>query len=249
MAEITSGLDALEALVNGGEDSVENKFTSFKSGDTRKVKVIALGDVKEALTYSIFKVVNTFSPETPPKLSRKGFPVENLTPFDLAWQYHQDQSTEFGDKASQEAGKYRIKQRFAFGFYDLDEKEMIVIDFSKKQATTLYGVLKKQADKLDKRAFELEKSGTGTNTTVSLTPEPLDDLTDAQQKAFEEAPEEFDKSLFENLYYVMDEEQQLEALTKAGFDVTLIGFEKPSADESEPAQTAEVNEEDPTENF
>lgn len=220
--EINSGLNALEALVNENDTAEGNSFTSLKSGDSKKVKVLGLGDVKDVYTYNAFKLFNTFVPKNPPKLSKRGFPVENLTPMDLAWQHHQNKSEDFGDDDSQEAGKYRIKQRFAFGLYDLDAKEMIVIDFTKNQAATLYTVLKKQADKLDKRAFELEKTGTGRHTTVSLTPEPLDDLTPEQAKAFEEAPKEFDHSLFEGLYFEQDNEQMTETLIAAGFDVNVI---------------------------
>lgn len=246
---ITSGLDAL-AMLNDEQTGTQNEFSSLKSGDSRKVRIMAFGDFIGVHTYSIFKVVNTFTPKNLAKLSQSGYPVENLTPFDLAWKYHQDKSEEFGDSHSKEAGKYRLKPRFAFGFYDLDEKKFIVLDFSKNQAAGLIKVIQKQHEqgRLGKRAFELSKDGQGTSTTVSLTPEPLDDLTPEQAKAFEEAPEEFDKSLFENLYYVMDEEEQIEALTKAGFDVSLIGLTPKQG-----GDTAEDNpfegSEDPTEQF
>lgn len=242
---ITSGLDALNML-NDEQQGQQNEFTSLKSGDSKKVRIINFGDFVGVHTYSIFKVVNTFTPKNLAKLSANGYPVEDLTPFDLAWKYHKDQSEEFGDHHSTEASKYRLKPRFAFGFYDLDAKELIVVDFSKKQAQALISVIKKQEDKLDKRAFDLEKSGTGTGTTVSLTPEPLDDLTDAQQKAFDEAPEAFDKSKFEGLYFEQDEEQMIESLKLAGFDVSLIGYDNaPKQEEENPFEDAE----DPTQQF
>ena len=246
---ITSGLDALSMLKDEQQGS-QNEFSSLKSGDTRKVKIIDFGDFIGVHTYSIFKVVNTFTPEKMPKLSANGYPVDELTPFDKAWKYHKDLSEEFGDHHSTEASKYRLKPRFAFGFYDLDEKKFIVLDFSKKQAQGLIQVIQKQADqgRLGKRAFELSKNGQGTGTTVTLTPEPLDDLTPEQAKAFEEAPAEFDKSLFEGLYFVMNEEQQIEALTQAGFDVSLIGLTpKQGGDTAE--ESPFKGAEDPTEQF
>lgn len=246
---ITSGLDALSMLKDEQQGS-QNEFSSLKSGDTRKVKVVDFGDFIGVHTYSIFKVVNTFTPEKLAKLSANGYPVDELTPFDKAWKYHKDLSEEFGDHHSTEASKYRLKPRFAFGFYDLDEKKFIVLDFSKKQAQGLIQVIQKQSDqgRLGKRAFELSKNGQGTGTTVTLTPEPLDDLTPEQAKAFEEAPEEFDKSLFDGLYYVMNEEQQIEALTQAGFDVSLIGLTpKQGGDTAEESPFAAA--EDPTQNF
>ena len=246
---ITSGLDALSMLKDEQQGS-QNEFSSLKSGDTRKVKIVDFGDFIGVHTYSIFKVVNTFTPEKLAKLSANGYPVDELTPFDKAWKYHKDLSEEFGDHHSTEASKYRLKPRFAFGFYDLDEKKFIVLDFSKKQAQGLIQVIQKQSDqgRLGKRAFELSKNGQGTGTTVTLTPEPLDDLTPEQAKAFEEAPAEFDKSLFDGLYYVMNEEQQIEALTQAGFDVSLIGLApKQGGDTAEESPFAAA--EDPTQNF
>lgn len=252
MTNITSGLDALDMLKDE-QQAQGNEFTSLKSGDTKKVKILNFGDFIGVHSYSIFKVVNTFVPEKLAKLSNNGYPVENLSVFDKAWKFHKDKSEEFGDHHSTEASKYRLKPRFAFGFYDLDTKEMIVIDFSKTQAQGLIKVINKQNEqgRLGKRAFELEKSGTGTSTTVSLTPEPLDDLTDEQAKAFEEAPEEFDKALFEGLYYVMDEEQQKESLKLAGFNLADIGEE--STEEAQPTVQADENPfegaEDPTQEF
>src|SRR5699024_103087 len=120
---------------------------------------------------------------------------------------------------------------------------MIVIDFSKKQAQALNSVIKKQEDKLDKRAFELEKNGAGTGTVVSLTQEPLDDLTDAEHKAYEKASEEFDKSIYEGLCFVQDKTQSYETHTLARLDVSLIGYDNaPKQGEENPFEDAE----DPT---
>ncbi|UBH21926.1 hypothetical protein LAU42_09125 [Macrococcus armenti] len=245
MVNVTSGLDALNLLNDVESAAHENKFSKLGSGQTRTVKVLNWGDFIGVQTYSIFKQVNTFVPEVAPKLSAKGFPVDNLTPFDKAWQYWQDKSEKFGDEASQEATKYRIKPRFAVGFYDLDEKTCIVIDFSKNQAKDVLGIIQKNEKKLTKKAFELEKSGTGTSTKVVLSPLDLDDLTPEQETAFNEAPKEFDKTLFENLYFVQNEEQMVESLKGAGFDVSLIGLEGGTPVTAD----AETQEDDPTANF
>lgn len=250
MTNITSGLDALN-LLQDDQQGAQNEFTSLKSGDTKTVKILDFGDFIGVPTYSIFKVVNTFTPEKLAKLSANGYPVEDLTPFDKAWKYHKDQSEEFGDHHSTEASKYRLKPRFAIGFYDLDAEEEIVIDFSKNQAKAILAVVQKQheAGRLGKRAFELEKSGSGTSTVVSITPTPLDDLTDSQQKAFEGAPKEFDKSKFEGLYFVMNEEQQIQSLTQAGFDVSLIGLAPKAQDEVTAEANPFENAVDPTQGF
>lgn len=251
MTNVISGLDALNMLNDEGQGGQQNKFTPLNMGDSKTVRVIELSDVLAKYTYSIYKQVPTFAPEKLPKLSDKGNPYGDYTPFDLAFNYHMDKSKEFGDEASQEAYKYKIKPRFAFGFYDLDEKKFIVIDFSKKQGQSVKAAIEKQKDRLDKRAFELEKDNNGT---VHMTPEPVDDLKPSQQKAFEEAPKEFDKSLFENLYFTRDEEQMKEALQTAGFDLSLIGLEPPKGEEEktqaeENPYAAPETLEDPTQNF
>lgn len=241
---VTSGLDALNLLNEVETAAHENKFSKLGSGEKRTVKVLNFGDFIGVQTYSIFKKVNTFVPEVAPKLSAKGFPVDALTPFDKAWQYWQDKSEKFGDEASQEAGQFRIKPRFAIGFYDLDAKECIVIDFSKNQARDIISIIQRNEKKLGKKAFELEKSGTGTSTKVVLTPLDLEDLSAEQETAFNKAPASFDKSLFENLYFVQNEEQMVESLKATGFDVSLIGLEGGT-----PVAETVNAEEDPTANF
>ena len=87
------------------------------------------------------------------------------------------------------------------------------------------------SERLDQFAFELTKQGQGTSTSVSLSLIPiLDDLTDVQRKNFDEAPKEFDMSLFEGLLYEMDDDEQVEKLIEVGFDVSLIGLEAPKKD-------------------
>src|SRR5699024_3653226 len=71
-------------------------------------------------SYGIYKKVNSFVAENPSKKSKAGNPVDNLTPWDKAWKYYADKSEQFGDEASTEAYKYKPKQRFAMGFFDLD---------------------------------------------------------------------------------------------------------------------------------
>lgn len=230
------GENALNALYSSNEGgATKNEFTPFKSGTTYYVKVLGTADIKAEYAYGIFKVTHSFAAKNPSKKTANGFPIEDLTPFDKAYKYHKDLSKEFSDQHGQEASKYRAKQRFAMGFYDLDSGEPIVIDVSKNQAQAIHGAIKKYEKKLGKLAFELSKEGSSTSTTVSLTPvlDMEEDLTDKQRANFEKAPAEFDKSLFEGLWYEADEAEQIELLDKAGFDVTLIGYERPKAGGSE----------------
>src|SRR6185312_6532247 len=195
-------------------------------------------DLISFFSFGIYKQLNSFVAKEPSKKPANGFPVADFTPFDLAWKYHRDQSQEWTDAHGQEASKYRAKQRFAMGFFDLTSGEPIIIDVSKAQAQAIHGVIKKYEKRLGKLAFELSKTGQSTQTTVSLAP-VLDfdeDLTDAQRANFDKAPAEFDMSLFDGLLFEVDNATQIGYLTQVGFDVSLIGLEKPVAggDNGEP---------------
>lgn len=225
-----SGEQALDFLKDNKGSSFENKFSHLKDGDTRIVKVLGAGDLVSVPTYSIFKSVNTFTPDPLPTLNSNGYVVDNLTPFDVVSKYYREQSENFGDENSQLAYRYGIKHRFAIGFYDLDEKKCIVIDFSKKQAQTVFGAIQSNAKRLNNRAFEITKRDRGQ---IQINPILPDELEDAQQKAFEEAPKEFDKELFEDLYFKRDKAGMIEALAQDGVDVEKFGFTKPKLKEED----------------
>jgi len=241
MVKYKQGTDALDVL-NREDDGDKAKFSSFKSGDVHFIKVLGTSDLIQFFSYGIFGKVNSFVAANPSEKSAKGFPTDNHTPWDLAFKYHRDKSSDFNDKHGQESGKYKPKQRFAMGFYDLDSGEQIIVDVSRNQAQAIHGTVKKYKIKLGKLAFELTKEGSGTSTTVSLTP-VLDfdeDLTDKQKENYSKSPGEFDMSLFDGILYEAEEDEQITLLNQAGFDVSLIGLEIPKqaedgADKAEPA--------------
>lgn len=236
-----SGTDALNALNRTDDASNGMEFTSFKSGSTFFVKALGVADLIQFFSYGIFKQVNSFVAEKPSKKSAKGYPIDDLTPWDKAWKYHKDLSEEFSDSHGQEAGKYRAKERFAMGFFDLTSGEPIIVDVSKNQAQAIHGVITRNEKRLDKMAFELSKQGSGTSTTVSLTPVtfPDEDLTDAQRANLDKAPEAFDMTLFNGILFEADEKQQIENLVQAGFDISLIGLEAPKQDANQGAAQTE----------
>ncbi len=237
MTKYQAGTDALDALNSSNEGGgTKAEFSPFKSGTTYTVKVLGTADLISFFSYGIFKQVNSFVAKNPSKKSAAGYPVENYTPWDLAWKYHKDLSKDFNDHHGQEASKYRAKQRLAMGFYDLDSGEPIIIDVSKNQAKAIHGAIKKYQKRLGKLAFELSKEGESTCTSVSLTPvlDMDEDLTDKQRENFAKAPESFDMSLFDGILFEKDEDEMVEALQSVGFDVTLIGYEpKQKADSGE----------------
>ena len=238
--QFASGLDALNALneTNEGTGGGGAEFASFKSGTKYIVRVIDKAAVQMAFSYGIFKQVNSFVAKEPSKKSANGYPVADYTPWDKAWKYHKDLSEDFSDAHGQEASKYRCKQRFAMAFYDLDAGAYIIVDVSKKQAQAIAAVIAKNEAKLTKKAFELEKVGTGTSTSVMLSPLDLDDLTDKQRENFDKAPAEFDQNVFNGIWYEQDEAQQVALLKQAGFDVTKIGYtaDAPPANDGVPTE-------------
>lgn len=240
MTKYQAGADAINALNDTGESEKKAEFTSFKSGTSFMVKVLGTADLITFYSYGIFKQVNSFVAANPSKKSAKGFPVENLTPWDKAWKYHKDLSEDFSDHHGQEAAKYKAKQRFAMGFFDLTSGQPIIVDVSKNQAQAIHGVIKKMEKKLGKVAFELTKQGSSTATVVSLTPiiDMDEDLTTEQRANFDKAPAEFDMSLFDGLLYEADEKEQIESLVSAGFDISLIGLtlEQGAEDSADPTQ-------------
>lgn len=235
MSNYTSGSDAIGALNATSDGGSGAEFTSFKTNSTFYVKILGTTNLISFFSYGIFKVINSFVADKPSKKSKAGYPVEDLTPWDKAWKYHKDLSQDFNDAHGQEAGKYRAKQRFALGFFDLTTGAPIIVDVSKAQAQAIHAIITKNEKRLGKFAFELSKNGSGTSTTVSLSPvmDFEDDLTPEQQANFAKAPAEFDMTIFDGLLFEVGEAEQVKLLTQAGFDVSLIGYSATANDVAE----------------
>lgn len=253
---ILTGADALNAL-DDEEETVKNEFTRLKSGGKFTVKVPGF-NVISAYVYGNYEnpKIYSFVAENESKKTAKGFPIENLTPFDKAFKHYKDQSDDWQDEMSAKAGVYKADQKFTFGFYDLDGVDdkgkpvttPIMVEFTRNQAQVIRDAIVKNEKYLDKFAFELTKTGTGRNTAVSLTLIPmLDELTEKQRENFEKLPSDFDTSNLEGLYYVMSEEDQIAKLVEVGFDVSLIGLDAPKAEDS--AETTGDKEGEPDYDF
>lgn len=242
--KVLTGIDAFESFNEDSDSGESNEFTPFKSGSKYVVKIPELTFITEYV-YGIFKQTNSFIAENPSKKSAKGYPIEDLTPFDLAWKHFKDQSEDFRDKMNQEAGKYKCSKKATIGFYDLDTGEPMKVEFTWNQAQAVVEVIKKNEKRLDQFAFELEKNGSGRDTIVSLTLIPvMDDLTDKQRENFEKLPNDFDPKYLKGLHYAMSDEEQIETLTRVGFDVSLIGLDKPEdAPKTDEAAKEAVTEE------
>src|SRR5690625_1625175 len=109
---IITGDDALNALNEGTSDTPSNEFTYLKSGDKFVVKVPGINMISAFVYGSFAKKIYSFVAENESKKSPKGYPTEDLTPFDLAWKYYKDQSDEWNDEMDQEAQHYRAQRKF-----------------------------------------------------------------------------------------------------------------------------------------
>lgn len=230
MAKYTGGIDALNALETE-DNSGDMEFYSLRSGTAVKVRVLGLQDLIRFRSYGIFKQINSFVAENPSEYSAKGYPArDSEVPWDKAFNYYSELAfAEDNEKVQKElraeGRKYLGKERFALGLINLETGLPIIIDMSKKQAKSVHSVFKKNEKKLGTKAFEIEKSGSGTDTVVTATSLDMDDLTDKEAKNFDKYDgKEFDMTLFDDLLYTADEKEQLEFLTQAGFDITLIGY-------------------------
>lgn len=119
------------------------------------------------------------------------------------------------------------KRRYLFGFVDLSTGEPIIVEMTEKQGNAVIEVIENYAKYIDKKAFELGKSGSGTNTSVVLMPViELDELTEEQQANFEKYKgKEFDSEAFGKLFRFKSEEEQARDLLNFGFDVTRLGID------------------------
>lgn len=246
MANYTTGAEALQALTATAEGNASQSFAPFKSGSSYKVRVMGAADLITYFGYSIFKVVNTFVAESPSKLNGNGFAETNLTLWDKASaHYMQLAFAEKDDKKAEElkaeARLYRGKLRFIIALIDLDTGTPIYLDLSKQQAQNVFNVIGKASasGKLDKKAFEIEKNGASTSTTVTLSQLDLDELNDKQQANYEKVGESFSGYIYEGLLYEADEAKQAEFLKQADFDLALIGYG------DKPAQSAPTEEDLP----
>ncbi|MDQ0168717.1 hypothetical protein [Paenibacillus tundrae] len=236
MSLFTKVGEAAAAATNNDGGAQESPIVSFKSGSTFKVGVKSVFNVAEYYGYSIYKKVNTFVPKNPPTRNARGYIDANPTVWDEAATLlyaEADKAKKAAaseaevKKITDEAYLYRGKQRFLRSFFDLTTGKDIVVDLSPKQEKTLKAVIEKYAKKLGTIAFELTKTGEGTNAVVALSPiiDMDEDLAEPERKNFAKlADAEFDFAAFETCLYVADEEEQTKNLVIAGFDIGRLGL-------------------------
>lgn len=254
MTQFKTGLDALNALneTDGGSNGEKMQITSL-SGATFKVKVVDKTAVQMVYAYGIHsksnngRGVNSFIAQNPSKKSAKGYPVDDLTSWDKAWKYHKDKSDHYQDAEAAEANKYRAKKRFVMAFYELSEGKPILFDLSERQAKAVAATITEYNDELGELAFEIKKVGEGPSTTAVLSPiiNMAKKLTADEVANFENAPTKFPDGLFDGIWFEKTEDEMVELLKQAGFDVSLIGLGDAPSTQNETGEDTPNEDEEP----
>ncbi|MEK3887297.1 hypothetical protein [Bacillus sp. FSL K6-3431] len=241
MSNYVIGEDAFNMPTDNGGGGESLDWTKLNVGMSYKVRVFRnyTNAVMKFRNYGIYKVINSFSAKNPSTKDSRGFASENLTPWDKASKYYtelmfkamDEKNAENEKKYKAEAGKYREKERYAVAFVDLDTGLPVHFDISPNQWAVIRAALTKYAANLGSIPFEISKTGSGKQAVVSFMPimTQLEPLTDKQQANFDKFNDvDFDPTVFSQFIYEIDEAEQIENLVKAGFDISLIGLEKPT---------------------
>lgn len=227
---------AAVANAQADKDASDSVILPFTTGTTYKVRLKSVEDSVEYFCYGMYGKVNSFVPKAPAERNAKGFITSNPTVWDKAATLLYEEANAAktaGDEAGAEALRkeaylYKGKAKYLVAFVNLENGEYGVVDLTPKQAAGVFATIQKYAKKLDKLAFELAKTGSSTNTVVSLSPllDLDEDLTDAERANFAKAGElePFDFAQFETCLYVADEAEQVKNLVIAGFDIARLGL-------------------------
>lgn len=140
-----------KASAEKGKVDLKKAYLRMKSGEAVKVRVLSASDYVEYIAHSSF----THKVYTQPCVSVIG-----------------------QECALCEASKSGIegfealypRKRYVFVFADMQSGELRAIDVSKNQAKKLIADIEEYAEDLDSIAFNLKKTGEGTNTGYSLNP-------------------------------------------------------------------------------
>jgi hypothetical protein len=236
------GREAAQSATQEKQD-FSKALVSLKSGTSLKVRVPSNEDFVEWYCHSVFKKFYSTpctKPAGQPDLYDKAVDILYKEADAAKKAGNEDRAEELRNEAYQ----LKAKPKYLFGFYNLPDGQPIVIDVSKKQAQALIGTIDKMANRLDRKAFELSKTGTSTSTTVSLLPIDEEDLSDAEIKNFEAtAGKAFPDELYEKVLFVKPESDQINDLKAFGFDVSKLGIN------SEDDEVTPIEPEDLTHNF
>ncbi|ANY67693.1 hypothetical protein BBD42_15380 [Paenibacillus sp. BIHB 4019] len=253
MSQFTKRGSAAVESATAEKDATTSLHVPFPSGTTLKVRIKSAEDSAEYYAHGIFGKVNTFVPKVPAERNAKGYVTANHSVWDRAADllYADAKAAKDGgdEKGAEEIRKQayllKSKARYLVGFGNLETGEDGFVDLTPKQAKGVFAAINKYAKRLDKIAFELTKSGSSTDTAVTLSPiiDMDEDLTDVERENFAKTGESpFDFAAFEGFLFEADEAEQTKNLVIAGFDIARLGLSigaaaassAPATDESAP---------------
>ncbi|MBJ6364200.1 hypothetical protein ACFOQM_23555 [Paenibacillus sp. GCM10012307] len=235
MSQFTKQGAAAVTSATAEKDTGSSAHVPFPSGTTLKVRILSQEDSAEYYAHGIFGKVNTFVPKVPPERNTKGYVTANGSVWDRAADLlysdakaAKDSGDEAGaEKIRNQAYLLKSKPRYLVGFGNLENGEIGFVDLTLKQAKGVFAAIAKYAKKLDKLAFELSKSGSSTDTAVSLSPilDMDEDLTEKERANFEKlSGSSFDFAAFDGFLFEADEAEQTKNLVIAGFDIGRLGL-------------------------
>lgn len=246
MSQFTRKGSAAVSAATADKETKQSAHVPFPSGTTLKVRILSPEDSAEYYAHSIFGKVPTFVPKVPAERNERGFITGNPSLFDQAADLLYAEAKALKDagneaaaeKVRNEAYLLKSKPRYLVGFGNLETGELGFVDLTPKQAKTVFAAITKYAKKLDKLAFELSKTGSSTDTTVTLSPilDMDEDLSDAERENFGKLDgKQFEFALFDGFLYEADEAEQATNLVKAGFDISRLGLTIGATNASSPA--------------
>jgi len=229
------------------EEQIDRKkvLRFLKSGESIKVAILSAEDFGEYLQHGGYTLSNKYGVYNMPCLKHTG--KEDLYDKAVPLMYQDAEEAEkAGDKEKAEelrliAGELRAKKRMLFGFVDLSTGEQIIVDVTKGQGETLVDTILEYEEEITEMPFLLEKKGTKSNTTVTLSPIINKKKLNPTELANFEATKgtKFNHELFEKIFFVKPKEQQIQDLIKLGFDVSRIGIDASSVPQPQEQQQEE----------
>lgn len=235
MSQFTKRGAAAVSSATAEKETKVSAHVPFASGTTLKIRIKSAEDSAEYYGYGLFGKVNTFVPQVPAERNAKGYVTANPTVWDKAADLlyadakaaKESGNETLAEKLRNEAYQLKGKARYLVGFGNIETGEDGFVDLTPKQAAGVFAAIGKYAKKLDKVAFELTKSGSSTNTSVTLSPilDMDEDLTDVERANFAKVGEQpFSFDSFEGFLFEADEAEQTKNLVIAGFDIARLGL-------------------------
>lgn len=211
----TRGTEALLEL-NKKKVDLKNAFYRLKPNDAHKVRILGMDSFVSYYSHSSF--ANKIFTQT---CSKNGGECALCTAHNAGVAGFED---------------LYAKQRFLFVFADLATGELRCLDVSKNQAKKLISDMREYEDEFDAMAFNLKRTGEGTNTAFSLSPVLKlkgDEPTQFEAVAGLEVTDEY----LSTVLAPRDIQTQVKILKEAGFPTAdyfphvVIEEEKPAEDD------------------